>query len=233
MNGALAFVDTSDCTMMNIAEHYMASDVEWDPTGRYVVTSVSWWSHKVEKLPVKTHLLFKRLTNVGWGKIIIFSLRARWTTHTGCGRSRAASFRRTTRIASVSCCGDPDPQLCLAATRSRSQFFPKRKLFKLYSCLQVSRRWCVCTSQRFYHIREISYCWLIQYVSCHHLSWFTVSFPSCFSQMIKKDLKKYSKIFEQKDRLSQSKASKVWFDNFSTVNKSSSDYFWCVCDPNK
>lgn len=47
MNGALAFVDTSDCTLMNIAEHYMASDVEWDPTGRYVVTSVSWWSHKV------------------------------------------------------------------------------------------------------------------------------------------------------------------------------------------
>lgn len=40
-------MDTSDCTMMNIAEHYMASDVEWDPTGRYVVTSVSWWSHKV------------------------------------------------------------------------------------------------------------------------------------------------------------------------------------------
>jgi uncharacterized protein with WD repeat len=40
-------VDTSDCTVMNIAEHYMASDVEWDPTGRYVVTSVSWWSHKV------------------------------------------------------------------------------------------------------------------------------------------------------------------------------------------
>lgn len=51
MNGALAFVDTSDCTMMNIAEHYMASDVEWDPTGRYVVTSVSWWSHKVLTAP--------------------------------------------------------------------------------------------------------------------------------------------------------------------------------------
>lgn len=51
MNGALAFVDTSDCTLMNIAEHYMASDVEWDPTGRYVVTSVSWWSHKVTLPP--------------------------------------------------------------------------------------------------------------------------------------------------------------------------------------
>ncbi|XP_051982301.1 eukaryotic translation initiation factor 3 subunit B-like [Xyrauchen texanus] len=48
MNGALAFVDTSDCTIMNIAEHYMASDVELDPTGRYVVTYVSWWSHKVD-----------------------------------------------------------------------------------------------------------------------------------------------------------------------------------------
>lgn len=51
MNGALAFVDTSDCTMMNIAEHYTASDVEWDPTGRYLVTSVSWWSHKVTWRP--------------------------------------------------------------------------------------------------------------------------------------------------------------------------------------
>lgn len=25
----------------------MATDVEWDPTGRYVVTGVSWWAHKV------------------------------------------------------------------------------------------------------------------------------------------------------------------------------------------
>lgn len=45
-----------------------------------------------------------------------------------------------------------------------------------------------------------------------HVRW--VSFRGVYSlssvfQMIKKDLKKYSKIFEQKDRLSQSKASKV------------------------
>lgn len=58
MNGALAFVDTSDCTIMNIAEHYTASDVEWDPTGRYVVTSVSWWSHKV-----RTNFCFKMAVN--------------------------------------------------------------------------------------------------------------------------------------------------------------------------
>ncbi|XP_078461177.1 eukaryotic translation initiation factor 3 subunit B [Lampetra fluviatilis] len=48
MNGALAFVDSSDCTVMNVAEHFMASDVEWDPSGRYIITSVSWWSHKVD-----------------------------------------------------------------------------------------------------------------------------------------------------------------------------------------
>lgn len=45
----------------------------------------------------------------------------------------------------------------------------------------------------------------------HMLFVLSVNIPLfvCFFQMIKKDLKKYSKIFEQKDRLSQSKASKV------------------------
>lgn len=42
--------------------------------------------------------------------------------------------------------------------------------------------------------------------------------------MIKKDLKKYSKIFEQKDRLSQSKASKVWPVLFLCCGE------WFFCD---
>lgn len=33
---------------MNTGEHYMATDVEWDPTGRYFMTGVSWWAHKVD-----------------------------------------------------------------------------------------------------------------------------------------------------------------------------------------
>ncbi|XP_028825038.1 eukaryotic translation initiation factor 3, subunit Ba [Denticeps clupeoides] len=123
MNGALAFVDTSDCTMMNIAEHYMASDVEWDPTGRYVVTSVSWWSHKVD--------------NAFW----------LWT-------------------------------------------FQGRLLQK-----NNKDRFC----QLLWRPRP----------------------PSLISQeqikLIKKDLKKYSKIFEQKDRLSQSKASKELVDKRRTM----------------
>jgi len=48
MNGYLEFVDTSDFTVMNVSEHLMATDIEWDPTGRYVVSGVTWWTHKVD-----------------------------------------------------------------------------------------------------------------------------------------------------------------------------------------
>lgn len=110
MNGALAFVDTSDCTMMNIAEHYMASDVEWDPTGRYVVTSVSWWSHKVHATP--SNQILTNISTITELALNILYLHfvcvwCRWTMHTGCGHSRAVFSRRTTRTASASCSGDP------------------------------------------------------------------------------------------------------------------------------
>ncbi|XP_071493342.1 eukaryotic translation initiation factor 3 subunit B-like [Diadema antillarum] len=50
MNGIFEFIDTGGdtITVMNSTEHFMATDVEWDPTGRYVITGVSWWSHKVD-----------------------------------------------------------------------------------------------------------------------------------------------------------------------------------------
>ncbi|KAK9980676.1 hypothetical protein ABG768_000267 [Culter alburnus] len=118
MNGALAFVDTSDCTIMYIAEHYMASDVEWDPTGRYVVTSVSWWSHKVD--------------NAYW----------LWTFQ---GRLLQKNNK---------------DRFCQLLWRPRPPTLLSQEQIKA----------------------------------------------------IKKDLKKYSKIFEQKDRLSQSKASKELVD---------------------
>jgi len=44
----LEFIDTADMTVMAQGEHFMATDVEWDPTGRYLTTSVSWWGHKVD-----------------------------------------------------------------------------------------------------------------------------------------------------------------------------------------
>ncbi len=47
--GALEFIDTTDFSTMASGEHYKATNVEWDPTGRYVVSSVSAWNHKVIK----------------------------------------------------------------------------------------------------------------------------------------------------------------------------------------
>lgn len=46
--GSLEFVDTQDFVIMNTTDHYQASDIEWDPTGRYVVTAISNWKTKVD-----------------------------------------------------------------------------------------------------------------------------------------------------------------------------------------
>lgn len=47
MDGQLEFYDTADMTLMNAVEHSCTTDLEWDPTGRYVVTTVSFWNQKV------------------------------------------------------------------------------------------------------------------------------------------------------------------------------------------
>lgn len=44
----LEFIDTNEMTVMNTGEHLMVSDVEWDPTGRYLFSVVSWWAHKID-----------------------------------------------------------------------------------------------------------------------------------------------------------------------------------------
>uniref|UniRef100_A0A7R9YYS4 Eukaryotic translation initiation factor 3 subunit B n=1 Tax=Chlamydomonas euryale TaxID=1486919 RepID=A0A7R9YYS4_9CHLO len=41
MNGQLEFFNVDEMETMATAEHFMATDVEWDPTGRYVATSVT------------------------------------------------------------------------------------------------------------------------------------------------------------------------------------------------
>lgn len=49
MDGQLEFYDTNDMSLMNAAEHTSATDLQWDPTGRYVVTSVSCWNQKARE----------------------------------------------------------------------------------------------------------------------------------------------------------------------------------------
>lgn len=46
-NYSLEFVDTSDFSILNKVDHFKLTDVEWDPTGRFVATIVSYWTNKV------------------------------------------------------------------------------------------------------------------------------------------------------------------------------------------
>ena len=40
LNGQLEFVSADDLETLDAAEHFLASVIEWDPTGRYIATSV-------------------------------------------------------------------------------------------------------------------------------------------------------------------------------------------------
>ena len=46
--GQLEWLDANVQQAVGEAEHFMCSDVEWDPTGRYVSTSVCHWRHQME-----------------------------------------------------------------------------------------------------------------------------------------------------------------------------------------
>ncbi|PNS17706.1 hypothetical protein CAC42_3101 [Sphaceloma murrayae] len=44
-----AFKDlTANLQLMNTGEHYGITDIEWDPSGRFVATSASMWKHRME-----------------------------------------------------------------------------------------------------------------------------------------------------------------------------------------
>ena len=47
-SGQLEWVDVNAMQTIGEAEHFMCSDIEWDPTGRFVATSVSHWRHQME-----------------------------------------------------------------------------------------------------------------------------------------------------------------------------------------
>eukprot|EP01097_Dermamoeba_algensis_P008409 TRINITY_DN5604_c0_g2_i5.p1 TRINITY_DN5604_c0_g2~~TRINITY_DN5604_c0_g2_i5.p1 ORF type:complete len:575 (-),score=99.34 TRINITY_DN5604_c0_g2_i5:401-2125(-) len=48
-NGVLEFFNTQEMETMSIQEHFMATDVDWDPTGRFVATYVCHWKTQIEK----------------------------------------------------------------------------------------------------------------------------------------------------------------------------------------
>jgi len=48
LNGTFEFFNANELETMGTEEHFNASVVEWDPTGRYIATVVSYWRHQVE-----------------------------------------------------------------------------------------------------------------------------------------------------------------------------------------
>lgn len=50
--GPLEFIDTSDFSIMNAIMPEMTTDIEWDPTGRYVMSAVSAWTGKVVSMKI-------------------------------------------------------------------------------------------------------------------------------------------------------------------------------------
>jgi hypothetical protein len=57
--GSLIFIDTAEMSIMGKQEHPDISDVEWDPTGRYVASSVNLWNAKVnEDIGISVRLVF-------------------------------------------------------------------------------------------------------------------------------------------------------------------------------
>uniref|UniRef100_A0A2P2K3U1 Eukaryotic translation initiation factor 3 subunit B n=1 Tax=Rhizophora mucronata TaxID=61149 RepID=A0A2P2K3U1_RHIMU len=47
-NGQLEFYNVDELEAMATSEHFMATDIDWDPTGRYVATSVTSVHHEME-----------------------------------------------------------------------------------------------------------------------------------------------------------------------------------------
>lgn len=47
---------TANLQLMNSAEHYGVTDIEWDPSGRYVATSASVWKHRASQFHFRTVL---------------------------------------------------------------------------------------------------------------------------------------------------------------------------------
>lgn len=41
MNGQLEFIGADDMEVLSAAEHFLSTELQWDPTGRYVATAVT------------------------------------------------------------------------------------------------------------------------------------------------------------------------------------------------
>ena len=48
MNGALEFFNVNSLESMGTDEHMMCTNIDWDPSGRFITTTVSSWHHQLD-----------------------------------------------------------------------------------------------------------------------------------------------------------------------------------------
>ena len=74
-NGTLEFYNAVLYETMAETEHYMVTDLQWDPTGRYVCTFVTAWKHQVSHFFLHSfhpfYLFFGKL--IRWKMDILFT----------------------------------------------------------------------------------------------------------------------------------------------------------------
>jgi len=75
--GNLEFYNVTENEVMGTGEHYSTTDIEWDPSGRYVVTYASAWKHQLENGYCIWSFQGKLLTKVQREKFFQFLWRPR------------------------------------------------------------------------------------------------------------------------------------------------------------
>ena len=105
---------TANLQLMNVADHYGVTDLQWDPSGRFVASWASVWKHTVSLALSPLFVLLGPLP-------IISNMRTRWKTATISTTSGASSCARSPSTSSSSGSGDHDlPRYSLRTSRSRS-----------------------------------------------------------------------------------------------------------------
>ena len=86
---------TANLQLMNHADHYGVTDIEWDPSGRYVTSWSSVWKHSVSLSFTYLSWLLSHFPPVLRSSADADS-KHRWKTGTICTTLRASSFARIT-----------------------------------------------------------------------------------------------------------------------------------------
>lgn len=116
--------------LMAVGEHYGVTDVEWDPTGRYVATHASSWKHQVRNLRFCFLLRVALINSFRWKMATMFlTLRGHF-------------FVRSISIDSSSFCGVPGRQACLAKRSKKTSAKTYVNILSILmrrTCLRVKR----------------------------------------------------------------------------------------------